>query len=179
MIDNFLRAGVREELENQVINGSGTGEEIEGFETVVTLDQAYSATMAADGLPALLETTRKAVTKVILARSRPRAFLFHPSDWERIDLARMAKNPQNEGTGSGVPTLHGLPVAQNEEVTAGIGYVGDFKQYVVWDREQAAITASNSHANFFIRNLIAILGELRAAGGLLKLDAICRIDLTA
>jgi HK97 family phage major capsid protein len=179
MIDAFLRSGVREELENQVINGSGTGEEIEGFETSITLDQAYSATLSGSGLDPLLETTRKAITKVILAHSRPTAFLFHPNDWEKIELARMAKNPQNEGTGGGVPTLHGRPVAQNEEVTPGIGYVGDFRQYVVWDREQASIAVSNSHANFFIRNLVALLGELRAAGGLLKTDAICRIDLTA
>jgi hypothetical protein len=51
--------------------------------------------------------------------------------------------------------------------------------YVVWDREAASISVSNSHANFFIRNLVALLAEMRAAGGLLKADAICRIDLTA
>lgn len=180
MIDNFLRAGVREELERQAIEGTGTGEEIEGFSTVNTLHQAYSATLDGDGLDPVFETTRKALTKIQLARGiTPTAFVFHPQDWEAVDLARMVKNPQNEATTGGIRQLHGYPVALSEVVTQGQAWVGDFRQYVIWDREQTSITVSDSHANFFIRNLVAILAEMRAAGGLLRTDAICDIDLTA
>ncbi len=180
LIDNFLRAGVREELERQVINGTGTGEEIEGFSQVNTLHQAYSATLESDGLDPVFETTRKALTQIQLARGvTPTAFVFHPTDWEAVDLARMVKNPQNEATSGGVRQLHGYPVALSEVVDEGQAWVGDFRQYVVWDREQTSITVSDSHANFFIRNLVAILAEMRAAGGLLRTDSICDIDLTA
>jgi hypothetical protein len=33
--------------------------------------------------------------------------------------------------------------------------------------------------DFFMRNLVAILGEERAAGALIRTDAMCKIDLTA
>ena len=40
-------------------------------------------------------------------------------------------------------------------------------------------SVSDSHSDFFIRNLVAILAELRAAFGILKPNAIIEIDLTA
>jgi hypothetical protein len=50
---------------------------------------------------------------------------------------------------------------------------------VLWDREQASITISDSHANFFIRNMVAILAEMRAAFGVIQPNAFVEIDLTA
>lgn len=181
MIDTFLRGGLREELERQAALGTGTGEEIEGFDPVITAAgsiQPYSATVA--DLDPVFETTRKALTRVQLARGvNPQAFVFHPTDWEDIDLARMVKNPQNEAAAGSNRVLHGIRVVLSEIVPVGTAYVGDFRWYVIWDREQTSISVSDSHANFFIRNLVAILAEMRAAGGLLRTDAIWKIDLTA
>jgi hypothetical protein len=50
---------------------------------------------------------------------------------------------------------------------------------VLWDREQAMISVSDSHADFFIRNLVAILCELRAAMGIIRPTAFVEIDLTS
>jgi hypothetical protein len=50
---------------------------------------------------------------------------------------------------------------------------------MLWDREQAAISVSDSHADFFVRNLIAILAELRAAFGVIRPPAFVAIDLDA
>ena len=66
-----------------------------------------------------------------------------------------------------------------EAVTEGVGYVGDFRKCVLWDREQASIRTSDSHANFFIQNLVAILAEMRAAFGIVQPNALVEIDLTA
>jgi len=109
----------------------------------------------------------------------PNAYVFHPEDWEAIELARMVKNPQNEGAGPTARSLHGVPVVLNNRVTAGEGWVGDFRWYVLWMREQFSVQASNAPGNFFLRNLVALLGEERAAGGLLLTNAVCKIDLTA
>lgn len=178
LIDRFLRESVTEEAERQVLEGEGTGEEMEGIDTVHTLDQPYSATVAS--LSPLLETTRKALTQLQLARGlRPNGYVFHPSDWEAIDLARMAKNPNNEASGPGTRILHGYPVVLNELITQGTAWVGDWRWYVIWPREAFSVAVSNSHKDYFQRNLVAILGEERAAGGLLRTDAVVKIDLTA
>ncbi|MFF5473336.1 phage major capsid protein [Streptomyces achromogenes] len=176
IIDAFLRYGLEEELEDQMVSGDGTGENLEGLSNVSGVQaQAWDAN--------LLTTTRKARTKVrLVGRSTPNAYLFNPADLEAIDLLQDNEaryyfgGPQGLGTAG---TLWGLPVIETEAVPAGTGYVGDFRKAVLWDREQASITISDSHANFFIRNMVAILAEMRAAFGIIQPNAFVEIDLTA
>lgn len=114
-----------------------------------------------------------------VGRAVPTGYMLNPLDWEKIQLARLAKNPQNEAITAGVPTLHGLPVVESENIEVGVGLVGDFRKAVLWDREQASISITDSHADFFIRNLVAILAEERAAFGVTRPKAFVEIDLTA
>ncbi|WP_045562986.1 phage major capsid protein [Streptomyces sp. FxanaA7] len=176
IIDAFLRYGLEEELEDQMVSGDGTGENLEGLATVSGVQaQAWDTN--------LLTTTRKARTKVrLVGRSTPNAYLFNPADLEAIDLLQDNEARFYFGGPSGLGTagtLWGLPVIETEAVPAGTGYVGDFRKAVLWDREQASITISDSHANFFIRNMVAILAEMRAAFGVIQPNAFVEIDLTA
>jgi hypothetical protein len=41
----------------------------------------------------------------------------------------------------------------------------------------ATITATDSHSDFFIRNIIAILAEMRAAFGIIRPSAFVEVDL--
>lgn len=174
LIDQELRDDLAEVEENQILNGSGTGENLTGIlNTSGIQTQALSSTVA--GVDSKTETSLKARTKVLTTgRAIPTAYVLNPLDWEAISLARLAKNPQNEGTANATPVLHGLPVVQSEAIAVGTGLVGDFRKAVIWDREQATISATDSHADFFIRNLVAILGEERLAFGVLRPKAFCR-----
>lgn len=179
LIDNFLRYGLEEELEDQIVSGGGSGEDFEGILTVEgTQDQAWDTN--------LLVTTRKAKTKVKLGgRARATAYVLNPADNERIDLLRDASGGDEDTgqflfgspTGTSAQTLWGLPRIESEAVPEGTGIVGDFKQAVLWDREQASIMVSDSHEDFFIRNLVAILAEMRAAFGVIRPAAFVLIDL--
>jgi HK97 family phage major capsid protein len=175
LIDNFLRYGLEEELEDQIVAGAGTGENFTGIaETTGVQAQTYDTD--------LLTTTRKARTKVrTVGRAVPTAFLMNPSDWETIDLLQDNEARYYFGgpANLGQPRLWGLPVVESEAVTAGTAYVGDFRKCVLWEREGASIQVSDSHANFFIRNMVAILAEMRAAFGILQPNALVEIDLTA
>lgn len=176
IIDAFLRYGLEEELEDQMISGSGSGENLEGLGNVSGVQaQAYDSN--------LLTTTRKAKTKVrLVGRSTANAYLLNPADLEAIDLLQDNEARYYFGGPAGVGsagTLWGVPVIETEAVPAGTGYVGDFRKAVLWDREQASITISDSHANFFIRNMVAILAEMRCAFGVIQPSAFVEIDLTA
>jgi hypothetical protein len=48
----------------------------------------------------------------------------------------------------------------------------------LWDRERSTIQVSDSHSDFFIRNMVAILAEMRAAFGLRRPSAFVLIDAT-
>jgi HK97 family phage major capsid protein len=176
LIDAFLRYGLEEELEDQMIQGDNTGENFEGLGTVSGVQAQAWDTNA-------LTTTRKAKTKVrTVGRSMANAYLLNPTDVETLDLLQ-----DNEaryyfggpGSTGGAGTLWGLPVIETEAVPAGTGYVGDFRKAILWDREQATIQMTDSHLDFFVRNLVAILAEMRAAFGVIQPNAFVEIDLTA
>ncbi|WP_031095500.1 phage major capsid protein [Streptomyces sp. NRRL S-15] len=176
LIDSFLRYGLEEELEDQMVSGDGTGENFEGLGNVSGVQAQTWDTNA-------LTTLRKAKTKVrTVGRSVANAYLINPADLETVDLLQDNEGRFYFGGPSGVGSasvLWGLPVIETEAVPAGTGYVGDFRKAILWDREQASITVTDSHADFFVRNLVAILAEMRAAFGVLQPSAFVEIDLTA
>lgn len=174
LIDQFLRYGLEEELEDQIANGNGG----EGFTGILNT----SGTQAQAWDTNILKTTRVARRKVrTVGRRTPNAYLLNPEDWETIDLLQDNEARYFFGGPSvmGTPRLWGLPVIESEAIPVGTGLVGDFTTCVLWDREQGSISISDSHSDFFTRNLVAILAELRAAFGILKPNAIVEIDLTA
>lgn len=175
IIDAFLRYGLEEELEDQIANGNGVGENFTGILNTSGIQiQAWDTN--------LLTTTRRARTKVrTVGRATPNAFMLHPLDWEAIDLLQDNEARYYFGgpANIGAPRLWGLPVIESEAMPVGFGLVGDFRRAVLWDREQASIQVSDSHSDFFIRNLVAILAEMRAAFGVIRPSAFVNIDLTA
>lgn len=175
LIDAFLRFGLDEELEDQIVNGDGTGDNFEG---ILEVDGHQTQAWDTD----ILVTTRKAKTKVrTVGRTIANAYVLNPADNERIDLTKDDNGGFYFGgpAGAGVNTLWGLPRVESEAVPEGVGICGNFRMAVLWDREQAAISVSDSHNDFFVRNLVAILAELRAAFGVLRPKAFVEIDLTA
>lgn len=181
IIDSFLRYGLAEALEEQIISGDGTGENFRGIldyvgdATTPLTEQAWDTD--------LLTTTRKARTKVrTVGRGRPSFYLFNPVDWEAIDLAMTLGGGGSNYRQAGeltAPRLWGVPVVESEAVPAGTGIVGDGRMAVLWDRQQTTIQASSGYMNFFMKNMIAILAELRAAFGVIRPQAFVAIDLTA
>lgn len=174
-IDNFLRYGLDEELEDQILTGNGAGQNFTGILNVSgTTAQAWDTN--------ILTTTRKARTKVrTQGRARPTAYVMHPTDWETIDLLQDNEARYYFGGPArpGQPMLWGLPVVESEGMTQGITVVADWKLAVLWQRMQTMISMTNSHSDFFVRNLIAILAEMRAAFGVIRPKAFVLADIVA
>ncbi len=176
MIDSFLRYGLEEELEDQLINGSGSGENFLGLNNVSGIQTQAAPSGGADNLDVL----KKARTKVMIGgRATPTAYVMNPLDWEKVELMR---NDNGDFYGSGPfsltgPHLWGLPVVQSEAVAAGTAWVADWNYAVLYDREQASVQATDSHADFFVRNLVAILAEMRAAFAVLRPAAFVKVTL--
>lgn len=175
-LDDFLRWGLLSTLNDEVVNGTGSTPHLQGID-----DLSGKQAQAFD--TDLLTTTRKARTKVRIGTggATPTAYLMDPSDWETIDLLQDANlqfffgGPQRIGT----PMLWGLPVVEDEAVDAGVAWVGDWRMGIIWDREQTNILMTDSHSDFFIRNILVLLAEMRATIGWLRPAAFVEIDLTA
>jgi HK97 family phage major capsid protein len=177
LINDELRADIAEEEEDQILLGDGNGENLPG---ILTTSGIQTQAWATD----IFTTVRKAITKArVVGRVAPNAVVLHPEEVEVIDLAR-------EGAGTGLflgggpfvmgpRTLWGLPIIESEAITAGRGLVGDFSKAVLWDREQTTVSITDSHADFFIRNLVAILAEERVAFGVTRPTAFVDTDVRA
>lgn len=175
LIDSELRSDVNEELEDQLLNGNGVGENFTGLtNTPGVLVQAFNTDIA--------RTARMAITNLLInGRQMPTAWLLNPQDWEAFDLLQDTNGQYYWGgpMRQGPPTLWGVPVAQSFFLTQGTGYLGNWRKMVLWDREQATIAVSDSHADFFIRNMVAIRCELRAAMGVTRPTGFVEMDLTS
>lgn len=173
LIDQELREDLAEELENQVLNGNGSGENFTGLaQTANVLVQPF--------IQDILVTTRKAITNLLInGKQVPSAWLLNPIDWEGIELLKDSTGQFRWGgpINRGPAQLWGVPVVQSFFQPQGSGWLANFRKAVLWDREQANISVSDSHADFFIRNMVAILAEMRAAFGVIRPSAFCQVDL--
>lgn len=174
LIDTFLRYGLDEELEDQELNGGGTGEDFEGIRTAVTQTVGSAGT----DLDAILDAIK---TVRYTGRRRPDAMVIHPNDWYSVNFLQakestggyLIANPT--ATTDQLNRLWGLKVVVSEAETENTALVGDFRFAMRWAREGITITVSDSHSDFFVRNLLAVLGERRDAFGVLDIQAFCEV----
>lgn len=174
MVDNFLRVGLAEEEEDQILNGDGTGENFTGILNTAGILTVGSAGTDLDAIVDAIRTVR------VTGRRRPNGLVIHPNDWFSTGfvLAKdtagnyLIADPAND---PGARPLWGLRPVISEAVPENTALVGDFRFAVLWDREQAAISVSDSHSDFFVRNLLAVLGEERLAFGILDPQAFCSV----
>jgi HK97 family phage major capsid protein len=170
LIDNQGRLMIQLEEEDQLINGDGTAPNISGLldHTLQTLDlTAASGTRAnLDGL-----RTAKRLVRTGTARATADGVVMHPVDSEEFDLMVDDQGRYRAGDPFGVlgPSSDAPPIwrmrrVESEAVTEGTAIVGAFKQgATVFERNGIQVFTSDSHSDFFIKNLVAILFEERLA----------------
>lgn len=174
-INDLLSYGLMDELANQVLNGSGTTPNLAGLaNTSNTQSQAWDTD--------ILTTTRKARTLVrTVGKATPTAYLMNPADWETIDLLQDNEARYFFGGPSrlGTPVLWGVPVVEEERQAAGTAWVGDFRELLLFDRQQATIYMTDSNKDYFERNILSLLAELRAGAGVRRPKAFVEIDMAS
>jgi HK97 family phage major capsid protein len=133
---------------------------------VVALEDAIIAALVAAVLPAvtgstLLGSIRVGISTVQSAGfARPNAIVVNPADAADIDIAMLA-GTMNGAVMNG--SYWGLPVIPSNDVAAGTAYVGDFGTGVqLFNRGQTDVYLSDSHADYFLRNILSLLAETRA-----------------
>lgn len=161
-IDNELLYGLSYAEEAQLLNGSGVGENLDGLVTNAT---AYSAP---DGLVAgqMLDIVALAILQNALAEEAADGIIIHPSDWMRMRLLKDAdgKYILGDPAASVQPVLFGLPVIATQAMTVDKFLVGNFRRAAtLYDRWTPRVEVSTEHADYFTRNLVALLAEERIA----------------
>lgn len=173
--NNFLTYAIQEELEDQIINGNGIGENMTGiFNTGYVQAQAYDTS--------IITSIRKAIRKVeTVGNSRASAVLVHPEDNEKIDLLMDNDDTYYFGgpATSSTPTIWGLPRVVSSAVPVGNAIVGDFRKAIIWERQPLTVSMYPQHSDYAIKGLVALVAQARAAFGVIHPEAFCTVDLTA
>lgn len=174
LIEQELREDLAEELEYQILHGDGSGENLLGISnTPDVLVQPFDTDIAA--------TARKAITRLqTQGKQNPTAFLMNPADWEAYDLLQDNSDRYYWGgpMAQGRRTLWGIPVVESYYLSPGTAYLANWSKAVLWDRQAATLSVTDSHSDFFIRNLVALLAELRVAFGVIRPSAFVEVHLS-
>jgi HK97 family phage major capsid protein len=175
LVNAFLLYGLAEEEEDQILNGNGTTPNIRGILQTVGISTVGSAGTDLDAIVDAIRTVR------VTGRRTPNAIVMHPNDWFSTGFL-LAKDTTGRyivgdpaASLDSTSSLWGLRVVVTEAMTENTALVGDFKQYVVADRQQAAIYITDSHNDHFVRNILDVLAEERIAGGCLDPEAFCTV----
>jgi hypothetical protein len=169
LIDNGLRRGILAKIGQTVLAGDGAAPEPFGLNTLATVPaQAYATSP--------LVTVKNAISALEAAGFPASGVVMNNADWNAIDQS--TPSVVTDPLSNRAKVIGGVPVVTVPTQPVGFAMVGDFKQAFLLDREQSTITATDSHADFFIRNLVAILGEWRGVFFVPNPGAFRKADLT-
>lgn len=180
-INNELLYGLRLTEDAQILNGTGTGEDLLGIlNTPGIQSYAQSSGPSTDGKQ---DALRRAATKAILAYYDPTGIVIHPYDWEDIELAKGTDEHYTVAMSVAVGAdqrIWRMPVVDSPAIAQGTALVGAFGLGAqLYDRMQANIRIAEQHADFFIRNAVAILAEERLALAVKRPESFVKVTLSA
>jgi HK97 family phage major capsid protein len=159
VIENRLIYGVLRRVENQIVSGDGTGENLRGI-----LSTTGIASVAFDADVPLGELPLSGIVDVLMADAEPNGVVLNPTDWATMVTAKAEGSGEYVGNGpfgTGARTLWDLPSIPSKAIAAGTALVGDWSQCTLFVREGANVRASDSDQDDFVRNRVTLLGEGR------------------
>jgi HK97 family phage major capsid protein len=183
VINNRLLYGLTKVLEDQIVNGNGTAPNLTGILNTTGLLVRTMSTTAPVGrgqttTDTQMTSIRKAITDIALNFFTPELVMMRPENLESLELAEYTGNRYMNAFDPVASRIWRVPVVSSLALPTNTALVGSFREACeLWYREQATIRTSEHHAEFFTRNAIAILAELRAAFAVVYPTAIERVNL--
>ena len=175
-INGRLTLFVRIEEERQLLRGTSGGNEVQGILTSRGVPVYAGGTAAGNKAVQLFKAMNGLRGSAFV---EPEWIVMHPSDWEGVRLLTdtagqfygggpfqgpygSGSNLQASGQVAGATdSIWGKPVYVTATIGAGTALIGTRAGAQVWRRGGLSVEASNSHANFFQLNMVAIRAEER------------------
>jgi HK97 family phage major capsid protein len=183
LIDGELLYGLRLVEDAQLLFGDGTGDNVKGIFSQPYI-QKYPGTGTSPVQPGdtRVDAVRRAATRVVLAEFEPTGVVVHPLDWEGMELTKDALGNYVMSLSiaqGGEKRVWKMPVVASPAMTQGRALVGAFGLGArVYDRQIANVRTAEQHADFFVRNALAILAECRLALTVPRPESFVDVDLT-
>lgn len=159
IIDGKLRTGLKLKEDAALLFGDGTNGNLLGL---VPQSTAYSAV----GIPAgatNLDHLRWAILQASKAMYPATFAVMSLDDWAMIQMMKTTDGAYIFGspTDGAAPRVWGKRVVESYGLDAGDFLVGSSLAATIYDREEVSVRVAEQHADFFIKNMVAILCEER------------------
>jgi HK97 family phage major capsid protein len=157
LIDTQLIAAIKTLEEYEILRGDGTTGHLSGILPAATAVTADAADTPIDFIARLIGSL--AATGIVAT-----GVVLHPSDWLSMTLTKSVNEEYLLGSPTQAPTqaLWSVGLALSTQMVAGTALVGDFTRGAsLIFREQATVEVSSEHADYFVRNLLAVRAEER------------------
>lgn len=165
-LSSSLIYGLQREFEEQLLDGTGTGGTLVGVSNgAQAFDTSLLALLNTPGYN-YADTLALAALQLAEDGFGCTGFVVSPRDWTRIELLKDGDGNYMIGSPRGQLSemLWGKTVVPSPAMAAGVFLAGDFNTGAhIRMRQDAVIDISDSHSDYFTRNLLAVRAELRAA----------------
>ena len=174
LVNQLLPYDVRRRMENQILQGDGTGQNILGI--LNTAGIGAPASVAGDNIA---DGILRAITAVVLSDVDPDFIVLNPVSWQNMAILKastagtyLLEEPggiESWAGGVSLPTvartqtLWGLTVTRNRIIAQANPLVGDSASATVLVREGVTVKTSDADQDDFIRNRVTVLAETRIA----------------
>lgn len=167
IIDADMRYGLALAEEAQILQGDGTGQNLDGLLTNATVFTDASGILAEIGAATAnrIDVIGAAILQGALNDYPPTGVVVHWADWWRMVLTKDGEGKYILGTPGSLPMpqLWGLPVIPTKAIAPDGFLVGDFRSAAtLYDRWQPRVEVGYVNDDF-TRNLVTILAEERIA----------------
>jgi HK97 family phage major capsid protein len=162
--------------DQQLLSGDGTGTNLSGLITNAT---TFDETVVTPAVDTFIDVLALAVLQCSKSFLPPDGIVLSPLDWARIQRIKTTGTASSgqyifaDPHSVAPPRLWGLPVVQSWSMPESQFLVGAFAMAaMIWDRNNATVEISREHADFFVRNMAALLVEERLALTVFRSDAL-------
>lgn len=174
-LDSELRYGLDRAEDEELLNGDGSEEHVEGLVTAAT---NFAAAFAVENATNI-DTLRLAILQAELADYPVDGMVLNPTDWARIELTK-------DTTGQYVfanvlqlagPTLWGRPVVSTSAMDVDEFLVGAFQAAAtIYDRMDTEVAISSEDRDNFVKNMLTARAEKRLALAIKRAAALIHGD---
>jgi len=177
-LNTRLLGGLKMVEDDQILYGDGLGQNLTGLMVASgTQSATWSAGTHGD---TQIDAIRRAMTLAQLAYYPVDGIVMNPVDWEKIELIKSTEGLYvwvNVATGAG-PSLWKVPVVTTTAMHSGDVLLGAFNMAcTLWDREEANMRMSEHHADFFTKNMVAMLIEERIGLSVQRPKSLVKLTL--
>lgn len=177
-VDVYGRGGLDEREDSQILKGGGTGADLEGL-MIRTGIRTFTQSTDSEVGDTEIDVIARASALVRKNSHRPDALMTGIGAATSIKLAKGSDGQYIWGAqalSGGRPTIWGVPLVETSALEDDEGIIGSFRMCVgLLDRMKTTLRVSDSHAEIFEQNMLALRYEKRIGLMVVRLSGLRKI----